>query len=130
MSENKSLADELRSHINHDHARGCEGRSYACSCRYDESTEGLLERAAQALSDVEVTDEMVEAAAKQIAMAAGDSSEDWPIHKHTARDALEAAHLSSIGARNAVIEECALRIADHDPQLADHIRALKEGTKA
>lgn len=40
---------------------------------------------------MKITENMIEAAAKQIAVGAGDSSEDWKRHTLTAKLALEAA---------------------------------------
>lgn len=40
---------------------------------------------------MKITEKMIEAAAKQIAVGAGDSSEDWKLHTLTAKLALEAA---------------------------------------
>jgi hypothetical protein len=40
------IVERLRVHAKNDHVRGCEGRTYSCSCGYDEKTEPLLDAAA------------------------------------------------------------------------------------
>lgn len=45
-----SIVDELRNHVGDDHKRGCQGRMYLCTCNYDETTEQLLQRAADEIT--------------------------------------------------------------------------------
>ncbi len=39
------LIDVIRSHLGSDHARGCEGRSYSCTCGHDFSTDTIIRAA-------------------------------------------------------------------------------------
>jgi hypothetical protein len=55
-AETKALVEELRAVINDDHARGCEGRQYTCSCGYDDRVDEALRQAAARL-DAGVTRE-------------------------------------------------------------------------
>lgn len=50
MSEVRSMTDNLRERLrdiyaNDDHARGCEGRTYSCSCGFDDRTFQTAEEA-------------------------------------------------------------------------------------
>jgi hypothetical protein len=44
---------DLRDHATDDHTRGCDGRSYSCSCGYDAQTERHLRAAAKRIEELE-----------------------------------------------------------------------------
>lgn len=69
------LISEMKDHVEGDHERGCDGRTYACGCGYDNYTAALLNKARAALASVsappgfvlvpvEPTEAMIEAGCK------------------------------------------------------------------
>ena len=42
----------LRDRLGEDHARGCEGRHYTCSCGFDSETDALVTKAADAIAQL------------------------------------------------------------------------------